>query len=41
MTTREIHYPQAYFKVKPYDRIFLWSKDVTEAVGRLNLLPVS
>ncbi len=39
MTTREIYYPQAYFKVKPYNRIFIWPEDVTEAVGRLNLSP--
>jgi hypothetical protein len=39
MTTREIHYPQSYFKVAPYNRIFVWPDDVTEAVGRLNLLP--
>ena len=39
MTTREIYYPQTYFKVKPYNRIFIWPEDVTEAVGRLNLSP--
>jgi endonuclease YncB( thermonuclease family) len=39
ITTREIFYPQDYFKVEPYDRIFIWSADVTEAVGRLNLAP--
>lgn len=39
MTTREIHYPQDYFKVPPYNRIFIWPNDVTEAVGRLNLVP--
>lgn len=39
MTTREIYYPQAYFKVKPYNRIFIWPEDITEAVGRLNLSP--
>ncbi|UZJ42805.1 thermonuclease family protein [Prosthecochloris sp. SCSIO W1101] len=39
MTTREIYYPQSYFKVKPYNRIFIWPEDVTEAVGRLNLAP--
>ena len=39
MTTREIYYPQAYFKVKPYNRIFVWPEDVTEAVGKLNLFP--
>jgi hypothetical protein len=41
MTTREIHYPQGYYKVKPYNRIFVWPEDVTEAVGKLNLLPAS
>ncbi|NTV07080.1 MAG: thermonuclease family protein [Chlorobium limicola] len=39
MTTREIFYPQDYFKVKPYNRIFIWPEDITEAVGRLNLVP--
>ena len=39
MTTREIYYPQEYHLVEPYNRIFIWPKDVTEAVGRLNLLP--
>lgn len=39
MTTQEIHYPQDYFKVKPYNRIFIWPKDVAEAVGKLNLVP--
>jgi endonuclease YncB( thermonuclease family) len=39
MTTREIYYPQDYFRVKPYNRIFLWPDDVTEAVGKLNLTP--
>jgi hypothetical protein len=41
MITCEIHYPQLYFGAKPYDRIFLWSKDVIDAVGRLSLLPAS
>jgi len=39
ITTREIYYPQDYFKVQPYNRIFIWPNDVTEAVGKLNLLP--
>jgi hypothetical protein len=39
MTTREIFQPQDYHKVKPFNRVFLWSKDVTEAVGKLNLSP--
>jgi endonuclease YncB( thermonuclease family) len=39
MTTRQIYEPQDYIKVQPYNRIFLWAKDVTEAVGKLNLVP--
>jgi len=38
MTTREIFYPEEYYRVAPYNRIFIWPKDVTEAVGRLNLI---
>jgi endonuclease YncB( thermonuclease family) len=39
MTTREIFYPQDYYKVAPYNRIFVWPKDVAEAVGKMNLMP--
>ena len=39
MTTREIFHPQNYYKVAPYNRIFVWPDDVAEAVGRMNLLP--
>ncbi len=39
ITTREIYYPQRYFKVAPYNRLFVWPKDVSEAVGKLNLTP--
>lgn len=39
MTTREIFYPQDYYKVKPCNRIFIWSKDVEAAVGKMNLVP--
>lgn len=39
MTTGELHAPQSYVKVKPYDRIFLWVDDVREAVANLNLVP--
>jgi endonuclease YncB( thermonuclease family) len=39
MTTREIFRPQDYYKVKPYNRIFVWPEDIAEAVGRMNLLP--
>ncbi len=39
VTTLEIHEPQRYHRVKPYNRVFIWPRDVTEAVGRLNLMP--
>lgn len=39
MTTREVYFPQDYFKVKPYNRIFIWPDDIAEAVGKMNLLP--
>lgn len=39
MTTREVFYPQDYFKVKTYNRIFLWPNDVAEAVTTMNLVP--
>ncbi|MDY6865500.1 MAG: thermonuclease family protein [Halobacteriota archaeon] len=39
MTTGKVYYPQDYYKVKPYNRIFIWPKDVSEAVGKMNLIP--
>jgi endonuclease YncB( thermonuclease family) len=39
MTTREVCYPQDYFKVQPYNRIFIWPNDVAEAVTTMNLVP--
>jgi len=39
MTTREVFFPQDYFKVQPYNRIFVWPDDIAEAVGKMNLLP--
>lgn len=39
MASREIYYPQDYFRVQPFNRIFIWPADVTEAVARLNLQP--
>jgi endonuclease YncB( thermonuclease family) len=39
MTTQYIHYPEHYYKVAPYDRLFVWSKDVAQAVAQLNLVP--
>ena len=39
MVTREVFYPQDYFKVEPYNRIFVWPEDISEAIGMMNLLP--
>ena len=39
MTTREVYFPQNYHKVKPYNRIFIWPKDVVDATAKLNLIP--
>ncbi|MEW5719175.1 MAG: thermonuclease family protein, partial [Chloroflexota bacterium] len=39
MTTREIYYPQDYYRVAPYNRIFIWAKDVSDAVAKMNLVP--
>lgn len=38
MMTRELFEPQDYYQVKPWDRVFIWPKDVSEAVARLNLM---
>ena len=39
MTTQEIFYPQEYYRVAPYNRVFIWAEDVSDAVATLNLLP--
>jgi hypothetical protein len=39
LTTRGIYYPENYFRVAPYNRLFVWPKDVTDAVAKLNLAP--
>jgi hypothetical protein len=39
MTTAEIYDPQDYYKVKSSHRLFVWPKDGTDAVGKLNLIP--
>lgn len=39
MTTREIFRPADYHRVAPYNRVFIWPGDVTDAVGKLNLTP--
>jgi endonuclease YncB( thermonuclease family) len=41
MTTQEIFFPQDYFRVETYNRIFIWPADVAEAVGSMNLGPVA
>lgn len=38
MTTKEIFYPQDYYKVAPYNRIFIWNADVSKAVSTMNLV---
>jgi len=30
--------PKNYIKVEPYNRIFIWAEDVTEAVAKMNLV---
>jgi len=39
MTTREIFYPGSYYRVSPYNRLFVWAEDVGDAAAKLNLLP--
>lgn len=39
MTTREIFEPERYFRIPPYNRVFIWPRDVNDAVGKLNLEP--
>jgi endonuclease YncB( thermonuclease family) len=39
MRTRVLHGPEDYFGIFPEYRLWLWPRDVGEAVGRLNLVP--
>ncbi|MFF3323825.1 nuclease [Streptomyces sp. NPDC002889] len=39
MRTRMLHGPEDWFRVDPVYRLWLWPRDVSEAVGRLNLKP--
>lgn len=39
MTTGLLYEPQAYFRVRPQDRLFIWPQDVRAAVAALNLTP--
>lgn len=41
MRTRTLHGPEEYFSVDPEYRLWLWPKDLNEAVGRLNLTPAA
>lgn len=40
MTTLQVYYPQEYYKVQPYNRIFIWGEDIRDAVAKLNLRSV-
>lgn len=39
MTTSELFPPQQYYRVKPWNRVFVWPRDLGEAIARLNLVP--
>ena len=39
MTTREVVEPERYYRIPPYNRVFIWPRDVNDAVGKLNLEP--
>lgn len=39
MRSRVLHGPEDYFGIPPHYRLWLWPRDVQEAVGRLNLVP--
>lgn len=41
MRTRTLHGPEDYFDVPPLYRLWLWEKDVADAVSRLNLTPAA
>jgi len=37
MTTLKVYYPDQYYLVKSYNRIFIWENDIRKAVSELNL----
>ena len=39
MTTQKIYEPEQYYRVPPPNRVFIWPRDVNDAVGKLNLAP--
>lgn len=40
LTTLEVTSPQHYHRIAPYNRVFIWPRDVNRAVSQLNLLPM-
>lgn len=41
MRTRRLHGPEDYFGIEPEYRLWIWPKDLNEAVARLNLTPAA
>lgn len=41
MTTQLVYYPDEYFNVPAYNRIFVWAKDIRKAVADMNLKSAS
>jgi hypothetical protein len=39
MRTRSLHGPEDYFGIAPEYRLWIWPRDLNEAIGRLNLVP--
>ena len=39
MRTRSLHGPEDYLGIAPEYRLWIWPRDLNEAIGRLNLLP--
>jgi len=39
MRTRTLHGPEDYFAISPQYRLWIWSRDLNQATGRLNLVP--
>jgi hypothetical protein len=37
--TRSLHGPEDYFGIAPEYRLWIWPRDLNEAIGRLNLVP--
>jgi hypothetical protein len=37
--TRSLHGPEDYFGIAPEYWLWIWPRDLNEAIGRLNLVP--